>query len=51
MMRMQKSEFYGKVPIAYFSDAFQDILARDGFLFYFMEVLKDITRKKSYHVS
>ena len=31
MMPIQKGEFYGKVPITYFSDAFQDILARDGF--------------------
>ena len=37
MMRIKKGEFYGKVPITYFSDAFQDILARDGF-FYFMKV-------------
>ena len=35
MMRMQKGEFYGKVPIAYFLDAFQDILARDGFFISF----------------
>ena len=26
-----KGRIYGKVPIKYFSDAFQDILARDGF--------------------
>ena len=31
MMPIQKSEFYVKVPITYFSDAFQDTLARDGF--------------------
>ena len=37
MMPIQKGEFYVKVPITYFSDAFQDILARDGF-FYFMIV-------------
>ena len=37
MMRIQKGEFYGKVPITYFSDAFQDILARYSF-FYFTEV-------------
>ena len=49
MMRIQKGEFYGKVPITYFSDAFQDILARDGFLFY--EGLKRYYWKKSYHVS
>ena len=30
-MPIQKGEFYVKVPITYFSDAFQDILARDGF--------------------
>ena len=36
-MRIKNGEFYGKVPITYFSDAFQDILARDGF-FYFMKV-------------
>ena len=31
MMPIQKGEFYVMVPITYFSDAFQDILARDGF--------------------
>ena len=30
MMPIQKGEFYVKVPITYFSDAFQDTLARDG---------------------
>ena len=40
MMRMQKGEFYGKVPITYFSNAFQDILARDGFFILFYGGLK-----------
>ena len=31
MMPIQKGEFYVKVPITYFSDAFQDTLARDSF--------------------
>ena len=31
MMQIQKGEFYGKVPITYFSDAFKDTLARDDF--------------------
>ena len=30
-----KGEFYGKVPITYFSDAFQDILTRYGFFLFY----------------
>ena len=35
MMRIQKGEFYGKVPITYFSDAYQDILARYSFFLFY----------------
>ena len=50
MMPIQKGEFYVKVPITYFSDAFQDILARDGF-FILWRFKKIFLEKKFYHVS
>ena len=46
----QKGEFDVKVPITYFSDAFQDILARDSF-FISWKFKKMFLEKKSYHVS